>query len=215
MPIGNDHDHDDTYDEPVEAYCVRDRMTVEMEDPTPVWTRRGTPGTRGTCPQCGSTVFRMGRTEAHDTLTRPDRGEVLGKSGPVAKTTGGTRYAAFINYSHTDAAFAERLANDLSKIGIPAWYDPHPGEGEVELWASGVHPGLQECSHMVLVLSGSALKTETVEDGWRFFLDHRKPVVIAQIEAVDPPDDLRRRPRYDFDEDYKEAFREVVQALMA
>ena len=47
--------------EPIEAYCVRCKHMVEMLDPEPVWTSKGTPGTRGVCPDCGTTVFRMGK----------------------------------------------------------------------------------------------------------------------------------------------------------
>ena len=53
------HDEDDF--EPIEGYCVRCRESVEIEDPMPVWTRNGLPATRGECPICGGTVFRMGK----------------------------------------------------------------------------------------------------------------------------------------------------------
>ena len=64
----SDDDEDET---PIEGYCVRCRAIVEIEDPQPVWTSKGAPGTRGVCPDCASTVFRMGMTDAHRTLTRP------------------------------------------------------------------------------------------------------------------------------------------------
>src|SRR5690349_16023558 len=60
--------------DPVEAYCVHCRETVEMENPTAVWTRRGLPATRGECPICGGTVFRMGKSSVHEhrELDRPE-----------------------------------------------------------------------------------------------------------------------------------------------
>jgi DNA topoisomerase-1 len=43
-----------------------------MVDPTPVYTESGTPGTRGKCPVCGTNMFRMGYTPAHEGLPKPD-----------------------------------------------------------------------------------------------------------------------------------------------
>ena len=54
------------------AYCVKCREKREMQDPQPVFTATGTPGTRGTCPVCGTAMFRMGATPAHEGLAKPD-----------------------------------------------------------------------------------------------------------------------------------------------
>src|SRR5579871_5738099 len=97
---------------PIEAYCVRCKHMVEMESPEAVWTSKGTPGTRGVCPDCGSTVFRMGKTEAHGQLVRPAAVRVEG--GKIA-TSGGRKKAqpaTYINYANADAEFASRLAAD-------------------------------------------------------------------------------------------------------
>ncbi|MBZ0296108.1 MAG: DUF5679 domain-containing protein, partial [Anaerolineae bacterium] len=72
-------EHDDFFedeDEPLEGYCMRCKISVEIENPQPVWTRRGMPATRGECPECGGTVFRMGRTEAHKRMNRPEAVQV-------------------------------------------------------------------------------------------------------------------------------------------
>src|SRR5258707_13684287 len=114
-------DHESVDDEqledagPIEAYCVKCRHMVEMESPEPVWTSKGTPGTRGVCPDCGTTVFRMGKTPAHDALIRPNAVHVEG--GKIA-TTGGkkrARPATYVNYATVDSEFAMRLADDLEK----------------------------------------------------------------------------------------------------
>lgn len=55
----------------MEAYCVKCRVKREMEDPQPVYTRKGQPGSRGVCPTCGTKMFRMGRTPAHASLPKP------------------------------------------------------------------------------------------------------------------------------------------------
>ena len=213
-----DYDHHDDdlgldEHEPVEAYCVHCKQTIEMENPVPVWTRKGTPGTRGACPICGNVVFRMGRSDAHIGLQRPDIGQMLGGSPHmVRKGRASTRYAAFINFSPADAVVAARIADDLVKSGIPTWY-AKVTEPDAPLWASGVHPALTECSHMVVVLSQSAAAAPEVEQSWAYFRGQRKPVVVAQVGPCDVPDDLRSRPRFDFTADYKTAFRQMVQAL--
>ncbi|RMF51118.1 MAG: type I DNA topoisomerase, partial [Anaerolineae bacterium] len=56
----------------MEAYCVKCKTKREIQSPQAVFTSTGTPGTRGTCPVCGTTLFRMGRTPAHEGLTPPE-----------------------------------------------------------------------------------------------------------------------------------------------
>ena len=191
----------------IEAYCVRDRQTVEMEEPEPVWTRRGMPATRGICPECGGTVFRMGKSEAHDDLKRPAAIQVADgtKRGKMPFNS------VYINYTEADSAIAEQLADDLKKLGIAAWLH-EPDAGAVN-WAGGVHPALKECNRMVYVLSPAMLGDGESESAWRFFREKRKPIVIAQIDSADPPDDIRRSPRFDLAGDYKMAFRQMIQVL--
>ncbi|HSS97273.1 MAG TPA: DNA topoisomerase, partial [Terriglobales bacterium] len=59
--------------EPIQAYCVKCKTKREMLNPEAVFTQNGTPGTKGTCPVCGTTLFRMGATEAHANLIKPER----------------------------------------------------------------------------------------------------------------------------------------------
>jgi hypothetical protein len=209
----SEYDDDMIDEEPIEAYCVSCRLTVEIEHPTPVWTRRGAPGTRGECPNCGTTVFRMGRTDAHHNHARPSSGRMMGKTAAALQKPGQPQFAAYINYGPLDLTIAARIADDLNRTGIPVWVDPNDGDQDKDQWASRVQPGLLECSHMVVVLSQSALDAADVEESWRFFRERRKPVVIAQVETCPVPDDLRRQPRFDFEADYKAAFRSLVQSL--
>lgn len=43
-----------------------------MKDPVAEYSANGTPGTRGTCPVCGTTIYKMGYTDAHDGLEKPE-----------------------------------------------------------------------------------------------------------------------------------------------
>lgn len=204
----NDHaQYADEDDEIIlEAYCVRCRQTVEVEEPKPVWTRRGMPATRGECPDCGGTVFRMGATDLHDKSKRPDAVQVGG--GNRARLARDTAYIAF---AEADESVAQAIAADLEKSGIAIWLHDQ-GDSSVQ-WAGGVHPALAECGSLVIILSAAALRADDVEAAWHFFKDKRKPVIVAQVEDVETPDTIRRSPRFDFGADYKGALRQLVQAL--
>ena len=55
----------------MEAYCVKCKEKREIQTPEAVFTATGTPATRGSCAVCGTNLFRMGRTDAHEGLTPP------------------------------------------------------------------------------------------------------------------------------------------------
>jgi hypothetical protein len=42
------------------AYCVKCKKSVEMKDPKKVKLKNGKPATKGSCPKCGTKVFRIG-----------------------------------------------------------------------------------------------------------------------------------------------------------
>lgn len=44
----------------VTGYCVKCRKKVEIKDPKEVTLKSGRPATKGTCPVCGTKVFRIG-----------------------------------------------------------------------------------------------------------------------------------------------------------
>ena len=37
-----------------EAYCVRDKMKVEIQNPQKITMKNGKPAIKGTCPKCGN-----------------------------------------------------------------------------------------------------------------------------------------------------------------
>lgn len=202
-----DFEHDDDLS-PVEAYCVRCKTTVEMEQAEAVWTRRGLPATRGECPFCGSTVFRMGRTAAHAGQARPAAVQVAAPSRARLP-----RSAVYINFASADGALARRISSDLEKAGIAVWL--HTADQTEVSWAGGMHPSLTACCCMVLVLSPAAAADQGVQDALESFRSQRKPVLIAQAAPAEPPEAARRSARFDFAADYRAAFRQLVQALNA
>lgn len=193
-------DADDTPD-PVEAYCVRCREMVEMESPAAVWTRRGLPATRGECPICGGTVFRMGKSWLH---------EQIGDSEPRARARL-EREMVYLAFSLPDTPYAVRLAADLERLGVSCWL--HEAAPPGVTWAEGVHPALSACVRMVVLLTPASAGDTQVAAAWRYFRSKNKPIILAQFGDAAPPDDLRRRPRFDLRGNEKAAFRQLLQAL--
>jgi hypothetical protein len=191
--------------EPIEAYCVSCKEKRMMQNPEAVWTSQGRPGTQGVCPVCGSNMFRMGRTALHHNLKAPQPVEVVpAKSKKIS--------AAYIVADVTQASFADKLGQELKQIGIPVWIDNGEKADDTK-WAGGIHPAMEQCTHLVVVLSPFATQTISIQDVIKYYLEQRKPIIIAVAEAVEPPESVRSRPRFDFTGDYKTAFRELVAAI--
>ncbi len=69
----------------LQAYCVKCKTKREIANPQPAFTSKGTPGVKGSCPVCGTTLFRMGATEAHANLPKP---VIEPKTTAAKKSTG-------------------------------------------------------------------------------------------------------------------------------
>ncbi len=59
----------------MEAYCVKCKQKREITQAEPTFTATGTPATRGVCGVCGTGLYRMGKTAAHEGLTPPEVSE--------------------------------------------------------------------------------------------------------------------------------------------
>ena len=47
----------------MEAYCFKCRAKREIQNPESVTLKNGRPAVRGTCPVCGTQVFRIGKAQ--------------------------------------------------------------------------------------------------------------------------------------------------------
>jgi DNA topoisomerase-1 len=116
----------------MEAYCVRCKAKREMANPHPVYTDKGRPGTRGTCPVCGSNMFRMGKTPAHASLPKPevplgDGKLVLVESPAKARTIGrflGKEYKVEATLGHVRDLLKSRLSVDVEHDFEPTYRVP-------------------------------------------------------------------------------------------
>ena len=60
----------------MQAYCVKCRAKKEMKDPKAITMKNGRPATQGTCPSCGTKMFRIGKG-----LGRPGKAARFGNEG--------------------------------------------------------------------------------------------------------------------------------------
>jgi DNA topoisomerase-1 len=118
----------------LEAYCVKCRTKREMADPQPVFTTNGTPASRGTCPVCGTTLFRMGKTPAHKGMIAPKKGDnrkgklVIVESPAKARTVGrflGKGYTVKASVGHVRDLLHSQLSVDVEHDFAPKYRVPN------------------------------------------------------------------------------------------
>ena len=151
--------------EPIEGYCLRCKESLEIEEPQPVWTRRGMPAVRGSARFVVVSSSVWAKPISIMKAIRPDPvtiGDGAKRGAPKLQ-----RDTAYIVYAENDEDIARQIAEDLANSGIATWLHADTASGESVSWAGGVHPALKECSRMVYVLSNGALTDESVIDAWR------------------------------------------------
>ncbi len=124
----------------MEAYCVKCKEKREMQNPQAEFTSSGAPGTRGTCPVCGTTMFRMGRTEAHEGMeaperkprkkkTKPRKGNLVIVESPAkARTIGrylGKNYRVEASVGHVRDLLRSQLSVDVENEFQPKYRVPN------------------------------------------------------------------------------------------
>ncbi|HEX9091683.1 MAG TPA: DNA topoisomerase, partial [Anaerolineales bacterium] len=118
----------------MEAYCVKCRTKREISDPQPVFTSNGTPATRGICPVCGTTLFRMGNTPAHAGMIAPKKGDnrkgklVIVESPAKARTVGrflGKGFTVKASVGHVRDLLHSQLSVDVEHDFAPKYRVPN------------------------------------------------------------------------------------------
>lgn len=126
----------------MEAYCVKCKEKREINNAKPEFTATGTPATRGECPVCGTGLYRMGRTEAHEGLEppevikRPRKKKEIKRSGKLvvvespakAKTVGrylGKGYKVEASVGHVRDLLRSQLSVDVENNFVPKYRVPN------------------------------------------------------------------------------------------
>jgi DNA topoisomerase-1 len=109
----------------------------EMKDPVAGFNAKGSPVTTGTCPVCGTKLFRMGKTDAHEGLTPPPKPEkvelrngklVIVESPAKAKTVGrylGRGYTVRASVGHVRDLLKSQLSVDVENNFEPKYRVPN------------------------------------------------------------------------------------------
>ena len=78
----------------VEAYCFKCKSKRNMINPQAVYNKAAAPATRGQCPACGTSMYRMGATAAHEGLPKPEKIERPKRKKSKAKRKVGAKSRA-------------------------------------------------------------------------------------------------------------------------
>jgi DNA topoisomerase-1 len=117
----------------LEAYCVKCKTKREIKDPQALFLNNGTPATRGTCPVCETTLFRMGKSEAHAGMIAPEPGAyrkgklVIVESPAKARTVGrflGKGYTVKASIGHVRDLLRSQLSVDVENDFEPKYRVP-------------------------------------------------------------------------------------------
>jgi len=121
----------------VEAYCVKCKAKRDMLESEPIFTRTGTPATRGICPICGTKLTRMGGTPAHKGIEPPSpearrkrrSGKLVIVESPAkARTVGrflGKGYIVKASVGHVRDLLRSQLSVDIEHDFTPKYRVPN------------------------------------------------------------------------------------------
>ncbi|HEX9017900.1 MAG TPA: type I DNA topoisomerase [Anaerolineaceae bacterium] len=121
----------------MEAYCVKCKTKREIQNPQAGFNAAGAPVTQGVCAVCGTKLFRIGRTEAHEGLTPvkrkkeapPRKGKLVIVESPAkAKTVGrflGRGYTVRASVGHVRDLLRSELSVDVDHDFKPKYRVPN------------------------------------------------------------------------------------------
>jgi DNA topoisomerase I len=121
----------------LEAYCVKCKAKREINDPVADYNAVGAAVTRGVCPVCGTKLFRMGKTDAHQGVAAPApvvrkverKGKLVIVESPAkAKTVArylGKGYTVRASVGHVRDLLRSELSVDVEHDFAPKYRVPN------------------------------------------------------------------------------------------
>ncbi len=121
----------------MEAYCMKCKAKREITNPVAGFNAKSSAVTTGTCPVCGTKLFRMGKTEAHADMIAPPRpAKVVVREGKLvivespakAKTVGrflGKGYTVRASVGHVRDLLKSQLSVDVENNFEPKYRVPN------------------------------------------------------------------------------------------
>ncbi len=121
----------------------------------------------------------------------------------------------FICYSPPDRPFVDRLAADLKAAGIPIWLDREETDaarGSSD-WRNAVERALDDCSHMLVVLSPDALNDADVAADWSYFVGQGGMVYPVLAGDCPIPRRLKEYDAWNLHEDYEAESARLIEEI--
>ncbi len=125
-------------DQNLEAYCVKCKTNRIIAEPVATFTKNGRPATKGRCEVCGTTLFRMGKTDQHEGMETPKpepkpaakrKGKLVIVESPTkAKTVGrflGRGYNVIASVGHVRDLLRSQLSVDVENGFMPKYRIPN------------------------------------------------------------------------------------------
>ena len=118
----------------MEAYCMKCKTKREIQDPQAGFNKASAPVTKGTCAVCGTTLYRIGKTPAHEGLVAPVKKDtrsgklVIVESPAKAKTVGrflGKGYTVRASVGHVRDLLRSQLSVDVENDFLPKYRVPN------------------------------------------------------------------------------------------
>jgi hypothetical protein len=123
----------------------------------------------------------------------------------------------FICYSRDDKDFVSRLVADLRLAGVPTWRDvddiPSDEDASTVGWRRAIDHALDECTHMIVVLSPTSVESEEVEREASYFLSTDRPIFPVLYRDCRIPYWLHGLERFDLLDNYRSEFERLVHLL--
>ena len=118
----------------------------------------------------------------------------------------------FISYAREDSPFARRLGEDLRGAGIDVWLDQINTRGG-QAWDEAVEAALANSAAVIVVLTPSAISSQTVRDEVSYALEKNRTVTPVLYQQCQVPLRLIRLPYADFMTDYDAGLAELRRLL--
>ena len=118
----------------MEAYCMKCKTKRDIQSPEATFNAKASPVTTGHCAVCGTRVYRMGKTPAHEGLVPPEskssrQGKLVIVESPAkAKTVGrflGKEYTVRASVGHVRDLLRSQLSVDVENDFTPKYRVPN------------------------------------------------------------------------------------------
>jgi internalin A len=119
----------------------------------------------------------------------------------------------FISYGHDDKAFVKKLAGDLGKDSIEAWWDFDALKGGHD-WQKEIQQGIKRCDYFIVVLSPNSVDRDWVLKEITFANEYKKKIIPLMLKECERPISVIEKQYIDFEKQtQKVAINELLGIL--